>query len=111
MIRMDAVIAIVPLAAFVALWWFAFHKASGGRVWSPLWMAFSATTGAIIFLVAGLIGYTLNKHDRFVAGTPWADGVIWWQVFVGLALVPLAAVLWRIGLRSLGPSSRAELGH
>ena len=110
-VAMDALIAIAPLAAFVALWWFAFHKASGGRVWSPLWMAFSATTGAIIFLVAGLIGYTLNKHDRFVAGTPWADGVIWWQVFVGLALVPLAALLWRIGLRSLGPGSRAEVGH
>jgi hypothetical protein len=71
-------------------------------------MAFSATAGAIIFVVAGLIGYTLNRHDRFVAGTPWADGVIWWQVLVGLALVPLAAFLWRIGLRSLGRAPRAR---
>ena len=106
---MDALIAIVPLAAFVGLWWFTFHKASGGRIWSPLWMAFSATAGAILFIVAGALGYTLNRHDRFVAGTAWSDSVIWWQVAVGLALVPLAAYLWRIGLRSFGPASRAEL--
>ena len=105
-------IAILALPAFVALWWFAFYKASSGRIiWSPLWMAFSATAGAIIFLIAGLAGYTLNRHDRFLAGTAWADGVIWWQVLVGLALVPLAAFLWRLGLRSLGPSSRARSAH
>ena len=103
---MDALIGILALPAFVALWWYGFHKASGGRIWSPLWMAFSATAGAILFLVAGLFGYTLNKHDRFVAGTAWADGVIWWQVFVGLGLIPLAALLWRVGLRSLGPAPR-----
>ena len=105
---MDTLIAIAPLAAFVAMWWFAFYKASDGRLWSPLWMAFSATAGAIIFLVAGFMGYTLNRHDRFVAGTAWADKVIWWEVFVGLALVPLAAFLWRIGLRSLGAQPRAR---
>ena len=105
---MDALIAILALPAFVALWWFGFHKASNGRIWSPLWMAFSATAGAIIFLVAGVAGYTLNRHDRFLAGTAWVDGVIWWQVLVGLALVPLAAFLWRIGLRSLGPAPRAR---
>ena len=108
---MDALIAIAPLAAFVAVWWFTFHRVSGGRIWSPLWMAFSATAASMLFVVAGAIGYTLSRHDRFVAGTAWSDGVIWWQVLVGLALVPLALVLWRIGLRSLGPNPHAELRH
>jgi hypothetical protein len=108
---MDALIAIAPLAAFVAVWWFTFHRASGGRIWSPLWMAFSATAASMLFVVAGAIGYTLSRRDRFVAETAWSDGVIWWQVLVGLALVPLALILWRVGLRSLGPDPRAGLRH
>ena len=46
-------------------------------MWSPLWMAFSASAGACLYLVAGLAGYTLSRHDWFVAGTPWSTGVIW----------------------------------
>ena len=105
---MEALIVILPLAAFVAVWWFAFYKASGGRVASPLWMAFSTTATSIVFVVAGAAGYTLSKHDRFIAGTAWSDGVIWSQVLIGLALVPIAALLWRIGLRSLGAQPRAR---
>jgi len=68
---------------------------------SPIFNALSLTAAATLFLVTGCLGYMLSKHDRFVAGTPWSATVIWWQVGVGLALVPIAAYLWRRGIRSL----------
>jgi hypothetical protein len=46
----------------------------------PLFNALSLTAAAALFLVTGLIGYTLDKHVRFVAGTAWTGGVIWSQV-------------------------------
>jgi hypothetical protein len=68
---------------------------------SPIFNALSLTAAAVLFVVTGLIGYTLSKHDRFVAGTPWSPTVIWWQVGVGVALLPVAAYFWISGLRSL----------
>jgi hypothetical protein len=67
--------------------------------------------GGRSFHRAGAIGYTLSKRDRFVAGTAWSDSVIWWQIGVGLALLPLAVYLSRKGARSLTPNPRAELRH
>ena len=64
-------------------------------------MAFSASAGACLYLVAGLAGYTLSRHDRFVAGTPWSTGVIWSEIRIGLALSLLAVYLWRRGLHSI----------
>ena len=68
---------------------------------SPIFNALSFTAGAVLFLTTGVMGYTLSRHDAFVAGTRWTGGVIWTQVLVGLALVPLAAFFWRRGLALL----------
>jgi hypothetical protein len=105
------VIPVLILVAFLAAWTWFLYKSSRGRMWSPLWMAFSATAAAALFIGAGAIGYTLSKRDRFVAGTAWSDSVIWWQIGVGLALLPLAVYLSRKGARSLTPNPRAELRH
>lgn len=70
---------------------------------------FSATAASALFIGAGAIGYTLSKHERFVTGRAWSETVIWWQVGVGLALLPLAVYLCRRGVRSLTPNCRAEL--
>ena len=67
----------------------------------PLFNAFSFTAGALVFLTTGLMGYTLSKHDAFVAGTRWTGAVIWTQVIIGAALVPVAAFFWRRGLALL----------
>jgi succinate dehydrogenase hydrophobic anchor subunit len=67
----------------------------------PLAMAFSLTAAVVLFLVSGFAGFMLSRHDRFVAGTSWSPTVIWWQVWMGLAVVPLAAWFWRAGLRDL----------
>jgi membrane protein implicated in regulation of membrane protease activity len=68
---------------------------------SSIFNALSLTAAAALLLVTGLMGYTLGRHDRFVAGTAWSPSVIWWQVVVGAMLLVLAAWFWRRGLRKL----------
>jgi hypothetical protein len=102
---MERLIPVLLVVAFLTAWWWLLYKSPGGRLWHPLWLAFSASVVAALFIVAGSVGYTLGKRHRFAAGTAWSDSVIWWEVGVGLALLPLAAYLWRKGLRSLDPSS------
>ena len=98
---MEQAIAVPAVAGFVAAWHFFFYKRSGGRICSPLWIAFGTTTGAAIFLVAGCIGYILDRHDRFVARTAWAGGVIWSEVSIGLVMTLVAMYFWRKDLRSI----------
>src|SRR5215203_2586571 len=98
---MDRILAVAAVAAFIAAWNVVWYRKSGHRMWSPLWMAFSATTTALLFLVSGSVGFSLSKHERFVAQSPWTGGVIWWQVFVGLSAAAMALFLWRKGLTSV----------
>lgn len=86
----------VPLAALA---WIV-HRRFGPRESHPLWPAFNATAGAAALIVAGTTGYNLNMLDRAAAGTPWAGAVIWGEVGIGLALLPVAAYYWRKGLRT-----------
>jgi hypothetical protein len=94
----SAVIVVIGLALVAA--WHAFISAqSGGRGSSPLWMAFNCTAASVLFLLAGLSGYTLSGHARFLANTAWAGEVIWWQVAVGFVAAVAACFFWRRGLR------------
>ena len=68
---------------------------------TPIFNALSFTAASALFVVSGVCGYTLSRHDRFVAGTPWSTSVIWTQVVVGVALLAPAAWFWRRGLRDL----------
>ena len=68
---------------------------------SPIFNALSLAAAGALFLVTGLIGFTLDKHTRFVSGTTWSTSVIWWQVAVGATLLVAAAWCWRRGLRQL----------
>jgi hypothetical protein len=89
----------------VIAWWWHLHFWSNSpaarRSRSPLWLGFTATASSAMFLIAGIIGYNLSKHSRFVAGTAWTGGVIWWEVGSGLVLVPVAIYLLRRGVRDL----------
>lgn len=100
---MEGVIPVLMMVAVIVGWAWLLDRGSGGRLWSPLWMAFGATTIAILYIVAGIIGYTLSRNDRFIAGTPWIGGVIWWEIIVGISLGVVAAALWRKSIRSLRP--------
>jgi hypothetical protein len=67
----------------------------------PIFNALSLTACAVLFLVSGVAGYSLDRHARFVAGTAWSPTVIWWQVGVGAAMLAAAIWFWRTGLRQL----------
>jgi hypothetical protein len=60
---------------------------------------------SVLFLCAGAFGYNLSTHDRFVEGTAWRDGVIWWQVWIGVAVLVFAGAMWRHGLRAIRSGS------
>jgi hypothetical protein len=97
-------VALLVAAGFVALvmvWHYTAHRQSGGRVYKPLWLAFTSSAVALLFVGAGFLGYNLSRHSRFIAGTAWSDTVIWWEVWTGLAATALAALFWRAGLRSI----------
>ena len=98
---MDRLIPIVVLIAAVALWWWFEQVQTGSRARSPLWMAFSMTAVSAVYLVSGLIGYRLDRHDRFVARTAWAGSVIWSEVAIGTAIALVAVFFWRRGLHAI----------
>ena len=72
----------------------AMYRMSRGRLWSAQWAAFSFTTGAALFLVAGFLGYNLSRHARFVSGTGWTGGVIWSEVLIGAVMAGVATFCW-----------------
>lgn len=94
---------ITVLVVFVVVMlavWFSQYGAFGVRR-GPLWPAFSGTFASLLFIGAGLFGYNLNRHERFVEGAAWRDGVIWWEVWIGVGLLVFAVAMWRRGLRAI----------
>jgi hypothetical protein len=45
--------------------------------------------------IAGVIGWDVSHVHGFFQGTKWVDGVIWWQIAFGTALLTLAVFLAR----------------
>jgi hypothetical protein len=105
---MESLLAYLFVGAVIVIliaWSWHFHFWSNSptarRSRSPLWLGFTTTATSALFLIAGIIGLNLSKRSRFFADTAWTDGVIWWQVVVGLVLVPLAIYLLRRGSRDI----------
>jgi hypothetical protein len=71
-------------------------------------LAFGSITAALLFIGAGISGYRLSRHARFVAGS-WAGEIIWWQVVVGALFIVLAAYSVRRA-RTLTGMTHASLG-
>ena len=67
----------------------------------PVPLVCSATAFGLMLLVSGLSGYTLSRHEAFVAGTRWSNGPIWTQVAIGVALLAVSVWLWRRAMASL----------
>ena len=59
---------------------------------NPFHNTFSFAVAGVVFLSAGVAGFDLSRHGRFVAGTGWRDHMIWWQVAIGV--VSLAAAVY-----------------
>ena len=92
---MPFLIVVAGLAAFQ--WWI--NRVRGPRRQSPLWYAFTTTAVAAVFVISGSIGYKLQKGLPVFSDARWSDDVIWSQVGVGLAFVPVALFFWRRAIR------------
>ncbi len=92
---MDRLIAVATIVAMIAAWNLFLYRKSGGRMWTPLWLAFSSTAGALFFLAAGVLGYRLDRHQQFVTGTAWAGEIVWSEIAVALVLAIIAVPSWR----------------
>jgi len=95
-----AVIAILIAWSWRFHFWSNSHTAQRSR--TPLSVAVSTTAASALFLVTGISGCNLNTQSRFF----WTDGVIWWQVGIGLVLAPAAIYFWRLGIRDINRSIR-----
>ena len=98
---MDWLLPLLTIIALIVGWALFLDAQSQGRMWTPLWTAFSTTLVAALFLISGSVGYAFGKGDRLVTATRWTGEVIWWQIGVGFAAALVAAVLWRKGIRQL----------
>jgi hypothetical protein len=65
---------------------------------TPLSGAFSTTFMAVMFLVTGVSGYSLS-HGFFEGS--WTDGVVWWEIRLGIVFSLVAIYLWRKALRTM----------
>lgn len=65
---------------------------------TPFSAAFSTTLMAVLFLATGLMGYSLS-HGFFEGS--WHDGVVWWELRLGVVFSLIAVYMWRKALRTL----------
>ena len=99
---------LVLLIVLAALVWFQWKFGIGYAIRrGPLWLAFSGTLAALLFPGAGVGGYNMSKHQRAVEGTAWRDGVIWWEIWIGAAVVVLAVAMLRRGIPAHGRRMRS----
>ena len=96
---MGPMAAVLTLVAIVAAGMWFQYRLSQGRAWSPLWLAFSSTFAAALFLVSGSIGFRLNRQTTLLATSRWSDSVIWPEVGVGLVFAGLAVLFWCRAIR------------
>jgi hypothetical protein len=101
---MEPVPIVLSLLVLLGLWGRFLHATSAGRASSPLWGAFTATAVAILFVVAGTVGYKLDHGVPFTISTAWSGRVLWSEIWVGAGAALVAVYLWRVGLRSLRTS-------
>ncbi len=59
---------------------------------------------AVLFTVAGVMGYEINHGVPFTIRSAWMGRVLWSEIALGAAVGLVAAYLWRVGLRQLRSS-------
>lgn len=96
---------ILIIAGLVVLsvgWQLFVYRRSGRPWWNPLWMAFTITAVALLYLIAGLIGYDVPRHNPFIdRPAVWVGQVVWPQVLFSSIMLLISGPLWWLGLRRL----------
>ena len=99
---------MAPLLIVAALlllgvgWHYFVYKLSGRPWWNPLWMAFTLTAVALLYGIAGLLGYEVPRHNPFIEKPAvWVGHVVWSQVAVASTMLLISGFFWWRGLRGL----------
>jgi len=94
-------ILIVAGLLVLSVGWHVYRR-SGRPWWNPLWMAFTITAVALLYLVTGFIGYEVPRHNPFIdSPAVWVGQVVWPQVAFSSVMLLMSGPLWWLGLRRL----------
>jgi hypothetical protein len=101
---MTTSLIVAALLTFGVGWHYFIYRLSGRPWWNPLWMAFTLTAVALLYGVAGLLGYDVPRHNPFIDHPAvWVGHVVWPQVVLGSIALVASAPLWWFGLKRLQP--------
>ena len=103
--RILPILVVPAIIVLIVAWHRALYRRTGGRSMGPLWGAFNATLGSLLFLISGAVGYKMSHGLPFANRAAWTGTIVWPEIWAGVALALVAAVLWRFGLRSLRTES------
>jgi hypothetical protein len=108
----DTAIMGAFFAAIAALGTLQYRR---GKLRMPQLVVSAAITGAF-FLLAGLVGYDVNRHAAFRRGTSWTGAPIAWEIVLGVSLLVVAVVVWRrlarwITVRASSSRAPKPVGH
>jgi hypothetical protein len=97
--------AIWMIAGLMVLsfgWQYFLYRRSGRPWWNPLWIAFTITAVALLYGVAGLLGYVVPRHNPFIdRPAVWVGHVVWSQVAWASTALLISGFFWWRGLRRL----------
>jgi hypothetical protein len=100
--RMTAIVIVAGFLALVLGWSYFLHQRSGRPQWNPLHVAFTLTALALLYGIAGLMGYVVPRHNPFIDHPAvWVGHVVWPQVTWALASLLASTFFWWLGLRRL----------
>lgn len=99
---MAAIATIAGLLALIFGGGYVLQKRSGRPMWNPLWAAFTLTAVALLYGIAGLIGYVVPRHNPYIGHHPvWVGHVVWPQVTWASGALLASVFFWWHGLRRL----------
>ena len=99
---MTAIAIVAGVFALVFGWSHVLHRRSGRPLWNPLHIAFTLTAVALLYGVAGVMGYVVPRHNPFIDHPAvWVGHVVWPQVSWALAALLASVFFWWHGLRRL----------
>lgn len=99
---MTPVLIAAGVVAFIVGWNYFAYRRSGRPLWNPLWIAFTLTAVALVYGIAGALGYDVPRHNPFIDHPAvWVGHVVWPQVAPAAGTLLVSMFFWRQGLKRL----------
>ena len=100
---MEPILFAVGVVATFFFWDYYIIRDSGRRSrWNPLWMAFTLTFVALIYVVPGLFGYSVPASNPVIQNrVVYVGHILWNQIAFGAAFGLVSVACWWAGLKRL----------